>query len=231
MKTASRSIRSLCLAGLFIIICLCWGHSIIIYSKASLAQVLIKQSWHKTLNGERQVKPWAWADTWPVAKLYIPSTGNTYYVLAGSHGSSLAFGPGHLDGSAKPGEHGTTVLSGHRDTHFSFLEHLAPLSIIKLQSQTGEWTHYRVAKSHIRSTQAGPWLIDKYADELHLVTCYPFNSPIPGGHLRHITIAEKIGSSLLEQPTQTKAILASEHMRFVEQTSHQLGRPQKEMSF
>lgn len=192
-----RTTRTFFSLTLFMLCCACWGHSLFIYSKANLAQVLITQSWNKTLAGEQQVRPWAWADTWPVARLEIPSIEHHYYVLAGSHGSSLAFGPGHLDGSAEPGERGTTVISGHRDTHFSFLEYLALNSVITLQGSDGKWTRYRVIERHITNIENGPWQINKDKNELHLVTCYPFNSPIPGGNLRHITIAKKINDSSL----------------------------------
>ena len=204
-----RTTRTFFSLTLFMLCCACWGHSLFIYSKANLAQVLITQSWNKTLAGEQQVRPWAWADTWPVARLEIPSIEHHYYVLAGSHGSSLAFGPGHLDGSAEPGELGTTVISGHRDTHFSFLEHLVLNSVVKLQGSDGKWARYRVIERHITNIESGPWQISKDKNELHLVTCYPFNSPIPGGNLRHITIAKKIETPFLAKTVLDKTALAT----------------------
>ena len=44
--------------------------------------------------------------------------------LAGVSGRTLAFGPGHVDGTPLPGDPGNSVLSGHRDTHFAFLREL-----------------------------------------------------------------------------------------------------------
>ena len=43
---------------------------------------------------------------------------------AGDAGASLAFAPGNARGSALPGERGTAVVSGHRDTHVRFLAQL-----------------------------------------------------------------------------------------------------------
>ena len=46
-----------------------------IYVKAQLAQVLLQRAWAGTLAGQRDVKPWPWADTWPVARLVVPENG------------------------------------------------------------------------------------------------------------------------------------------------------------
>lgn len=52
-----------------------------IYVKAQLAQVLLQRAWAGTLAGQRDVKPWPWADTWPVARLVVPSLGIDQIVL------------------------------------------------------------------------------------------------------------------------------------------------------
>jgi sortase A len=46
-----------------------------IYMKAQLAQVLLQRAWAGTLAGQRHVKPWPWADTWPIARLVVSSLG------------------------------------------------------------------------------------------------------------------------------------------------------------
>ena len=43
------------------------------------------------------VKPWSWADTWPVARIAVPRLGRHAIALAGSSGQALAFGPGHVE--------------------------------------------------------------------------------------------------------------------------------------
>src|SRR5256884_6616698 len=48
------------------------GRGAWIQAKAWLAQSLIAHAWARTLSGERQAKPWPWADTWPVARLTVP---------------------------------------------------------------------------------------------------------------------------------------------------------------
>ncbi|MEJ2619576.1 MAG: hypothetical protein P8163_04805 [Candidatus Thiodiazotropha sp.] len=79
-----------------------------------LAEGLIQLAWQRTLNGERQVTPWPWADTWPVARLDSPRLGVSRLVLHGDSGSTLAFGPGWAEQSAPPGAAGRSFLSAHR---------------------------------------------------------------------------------------------------------------------
>lgn len=102
------------------------GHGAWIYAKALLAQQLLQRAWVRTLAGDSHVKPWPWADTWPVARLRVPAHGVDLIVLDGVSGRTLAFAPGLASGSARPGAPGTAIISGHRDTHFRFLEHLEP---------------------------------------------------------------------------------------------------------
>ena len=82
-----------------------------IYLKAELAQyLLLEKAWTRTLQGENQVKPWPWADTWPVARLQLPKYGIDLIVLSGASGRTLAFGPGHVSTSAQPGTKGDIHL-------------------------------------------------------------------------------------------------------------------------
>ena len=113
------------LAGMLVILG-SWliGQGVWIPVKAAAAQWLLQDAWARTLKTQHPTKPWPWADTWPVGRLLVPRHGIDQIILADASGRSLAFGPGQLSGSARPGEPGTIVLSGHRDTHFQFLQHL-----------------------------------------------------------------------------------------------------------
>jgi hypothetical protein len=91
----------------------------VIKAKAWLAPVLIERAWEESLAKSGPVPPWPWADTWPVARLQVPAAGVNLLVLAGDSGNALAFGPGHARASAQPGQSGTVVIGGHRDTHFA----------------------------------------------------------------------------------------------------------------
>ena len=71
-----------------------FGQGSYIHAKAKLAQSLIRGAWEKTLAGQKEVRPWPWADTWPVARLIVPRLKVDLFVLAGSSGRTMAFGPG-----------------------------------------------------------------------------------------------------------------------------------------
>ena len=115
-----------------------------IYIKAQLAQVLLQRAWASTLAGQQDVKPWPWADTWPVARLVVPSLGIDQIVLEGAYGRTLAFGPGRLESHSPAREVGTMILTGHRDTHFRFLGKLQAGETILLQARTGMWHRFTV---------------------------------------------------------------------------------------
>ncbi len=165
-----------------------------LFAKAELAQLFIASAWQQTLRGKQRVKPWRWADTWPVARLQMSSRtiDENLYVLAGASGSSLAFGPGHITGTTLPGGHGNIIIGGHRDTHFNFLAEVKLSDELRLQAPNGRWHHYRVDAINIRDIQAGPLQVNPNAEQLQLISCYPFNALKTGGPLRYIVTANKI---------------------------------------
>lgn len=159
-----------------------------IYAKAGLAQVLLQRAWSRTLAGESQVKPWPWADTWPVARVTVPSKQVDLIVLNGAYGRTLAFGPGYAESSAFPGHSGTTVLTGHRDTHFHFLQDLKELDEILLETSRGKLRRYLVRERRVMD-QLAEIFLDEDGGRLVLVTCYPFDAIGPGGPLRYVVTA------------------------------------------
>jgi sortase A len=168
---------------------------LVIYTKAELAQIWIEDAWELSLqSGKLGHKPWFWADTWPVAKLDFgtsPDAGKIFYVLAGSAGNSLAFGPGHLAASVLPGERGSLMIAAHRDTHFRGLDQLELGQPVRVQSVGGQWARYRYRDHQIWDTRQGAPLLDLEVDQLLLVTCYPFDELVAGGPLRWIGRAVK----------------------------------------
>ena len=116
------------------------GAGLWIPAKAWLAQLLIARAWEESIATGKAATPWPWADTAPVARLTVPRLGIDQIVLAHATGRTLAFGPGHLDGSPAPGEPGLSIISGHRDTSFRFLANLAAGDEIRIQRADGGWT-------------------------------------------------------------------------------------------
>ncbi len=170
-----------------------------IHAKAWLAQVLLSQAWAETLAGAAAdgrtggalEKPWPWADTGPVARLRVPDLGVDEIVLAGASGRTLAFGPGHLDQTAMPGEVGHSVLSGHRDTHFAFLRDLAPAMKLEVQRTDGGWRSYQVRGSEVIDSRTAELSLAADRPALTLVTCWPFDAVEAGGPLRYAVYAEE----------------------------------------
>lgn len=159
-----------------------------IHAKATLAQVLLERAWQLSLVEGTRVRPWPWADTWPVAELIVPRLATTQIVLAGDSGESLAFGPGHAFASAMPEERGTVMISGHRDTHFSYLQHLEPGD--RLILKTRSTLHYYTVNS-VEIVDSRKFTLDRDTNALVLVTCYPFNSAISGGTDRFLVYAQR----------------------------------------
>ncbi|OFI35888.1 sortase, marine proteobacterial type [Alteromonas lipolytica] len=175
--------------GLLVLITLCWGNTLWIKSKALLAQYLIASAWQQSLHSGQNTKPWAWADTWPVARLDFTSLQKQLYVLAGSTDTALAFGPGLADGTALPEAPGTMVIHGHRDTHFSLLADLHPGDKFALQSRSGKWLNYEVTSTNVIDTRTTQWLINPAQDQLLLITCYPFDGLNTNPPLRYVVTA------------------------------------------
>jgi sortase A len=166
------------------------GQGAWIQVKAWLAQVLIRQAWSRTLDGEAQAKPWPWADTWPVARLSVPRLGVERYVLAGAHGATLAFGPGHASQTSLPGEHGNSLIGGHRDTHLAFLAELRPGDEIVVERRDGAHVRYRVSDAQVLDRR-DTWIArQRYGVRLTLVTCFPLDAWRAGGDQRYVVTAE-----------------------------------------
>jgi sortase A len=170
------------------------GQGAYIHAKAILAQILLEAAWVDTLNGHKEVKPWPWADTWPIGRLTVPRLGISRIVLAGASGSSLAFGPGLFSGLSLSGNGGNTVIAGHRDTHFRFLQDLRPGDVITLQTPDALIHDYHITEVRVVHETDTHYLADTKDASLTLVTCYPFDAIVPGGPLRYLVIARQPAS-------------------------------------
>ena len=112
-------------------------------------------------------------------------------VLSGASGRTLAFGPGHVAGTPLPGQNGNSVVSGHRDTHFAFLRELRSGDALMVHAANGGVAHYVVSAVEVVHRRDMRVLLDAGDDRLTLVTCFPFDSPLPGGPLRYVVVATR----------------------------------------
>ncbi len=156
--------------------------------KAMIAQKLLHNAWEETVRTGVAVKPWPWADSWPVARLTVDRLGIDHIVLEGDSGEVLAFGPGRLANSAVPGSNGNCILAGHRDTSFTFLKDLQPGDALNLQAANGRKFTFEVSSAHVKKNNElyierseNPWLT--------LITCYPFDAIQPGTDQRYVVFA------------------------------------------
>lgn len=169
------------------------GQAAWIHAKAGLGQLLIARAWERTREGEEMARPWPWADTRPVARLQVPEHGVDLFVLTGGEGRTLAWGPGHLAGTALPGGPGNAVVGGHRDTHFAFLRELQVGEEILAEDGRGIRRSYRVRERFVTDERDVAVLDPPAAPGAHrltLVTCWPFDSPLPGGPGRYVVVAD-----------------------------------------
>lgn len=159
------------------------GSSTYLLAKARFAQYLIADAWQATLKDGQQHKPWDWADTHPVAKLSFPALAETSYVLEGANGRNMAFGPARSISAGMPGEHLSTVISAHNDSHFSFLERVQLNDLVEIETTSGHFTYQVINLQVVDSSRQQVTI--KQQDELILTTCYPFNALQTGGTMRY----------------------------------------------
>jgi sortase A len=179
---------ALALAGLVL-----FGHGGYIHAKAWLSQVLLDRAFTESIARHHPVKPWSWADTWPIARIEVKRLHAGAIVLAGNSGQALAFGPGHVELTPDVGERGVAVYSAHRDTHFRFLRDVRIGDAIDVVRSDGRTFRYRAdTTAVVRYDQSG---IDPLSDgyELVLSTCWPFDALTPGPE-RYILHATMIGA-------------------------------------
>ncbi|MCL4182519.1 MAG: class GN sortase [Burkholderiaceae bacterium] len=185
LNAARLAVAALAAAGAWQVGAGSWLHL-----KAWLAQAMIEQAWqHNRADGRAAARPWAWADTTAVARITFVEQARSMVVLAGDAGRVLAFGPGHRTGTPLPGTAGNSMISGHRDTHFRILGQLADGQRIEVERLDGRRRTYRVVAARIVDRRNLGIAADRGADELTLVTCWPFDAVAPGGPLRYVVSA------------------------------------------
>jgi LPXTG-site transpeptidase (sortase) family protein len=107
----------------------------------------------------------------PMARLVIPRLQMDEIVLEGVDDFSLNAGPGHLPGSAYPGERGNAIISAHRDRHFARLGEIRVGDTLSTESgaRTDRWV---VLSKRVVAADA-PALFKTKDATLTLTTCWP----------------------------------------------------------
>ena len=132
----------------------------------------------------------------PLAKLRIPSARMDWVVFGGADDATLEKGPGHVPGTAMPGEDGSyenCVITAHRDSHFRNLGWLRPGHGIELETPAGGLRRYRVVSREIVTPKTVRVLAPTKKPRLTLITCYPFTYVGPAPK-RLVVVAEPVAS-------------------------------------
>lgn len=132
------------------------------------------------------------------AKLVIPKIGLDTIVVEGVTPEALKQGPGHMPGTALPGELGNSVLSGHRVTYgapFYRLDELENGELITLYTPTQKFNYIVVEKKVVSPSDTS---VIKPTEEpmLTLTTCEPRYS----ARQRLIIRAKLLSSPKLQLP-------------------------------
>jgi sortase A len=114
---------------------------------------------------------WAAAPGSPIARLLIPRLGLDEVVVEGVGDDALRAGPGHMTGSALPGEPGNSVISAHRDRHFRPLGGLVVGDTVITESAAGS-VRWVVSRLRVVTSDA-PVLHTSTTPRLTLTTCWP----------------------------------------------------------
>lgn len=171
---------------------LAWG--LYLPAKAALGQALLRVAWERSEGDVSAHRPWPWARTWPVARLAAPRHGVDEIVLEGAGGDSLAWAPGLVAGSARPGEAGNVAIAGHRDTVFRFLGQIELGEELILGDREGGERRYRVVRRQVVDEREVSVLAPTSRPTLTLVTCFPFDALQTGGPLRYVVQAVAIAA-------------------------------------
>jgi sortase A len=170
-----------------------FGQGTMIHAKALVAQLLLERAFAETIATGHPVKPWSWADTTPVARITVKRIKVSAIALAGSSGQALAFGPGHVELTAEPGERGVAVYAAHRDTHFRFLRDVKLGDEIEITRRDGGVFRYRADAAWVARFDASGVDPATNGYELVLSSCWPFDA-VTSGPERYILHATLIGT-------------------------------------
>ena len=108
-----------------------------------------------------------------LGRIEIPRLDLVAIIREGTDDATLAVAVGHVRGTARPGEPGTVVVAGHRDTFFRALRDIRLHDTIRI-STPGAEAVYSVDSTEVVGSREVRVLEPTEAARLTLVTCYPF---------------------------------------------------------
>lgn len=108
-----------------------------------------------------------------IGKIIVVKTGEQIPILMGATEENLRGGATLYDNGVFPGEEGTAIVLGHRETTFGFLEDVNIGDEIDVETVTGTYK-FKIKKTYITNPEDKSILAQEKDLNLTLVTCYPF---------------------------------------------------------
>jgi sortase A len=128
-----------------------------------------------------------------IGKIEIPRIGLSAMIAEGTEWATLRRAIGHIPGTAFPGETGNVAIAAHRDTFFRGLRNISRGDAIDVTTDRGVF-RYVVDSTEIVKPNDVSVLKPGQAQELTLITCYPFFwiGPAPKRFIVHATVDARL---------------------------------------
>lgn len=126
-----------------------------------------------------------------IGKLIVTKTGEQIPILMGATEENLRGGATLYDNGIYPGDKGTAIILGHRETTFGFLEKIKDSDIVEVQSLNNIYK-FKVKKTYITKPEDESILAQEEGPSMTLVTCYPFRyvGPAPDRFIVKLDLIE-----------------------------------------
>ncbi|MGG7098438.1 class D sortase [Clostridium sardiniense] len=126
-----------------------------------------------------------------IGKLVVTKTGEQIPILMGATEENLRGGATLYDNGIYPGDKGTAIILGHRETTFGFLENIKDSDIVEVQSLNHTYK-FKVKKTYITNPEDESILAQEEGSSMTLVTCYPFRyvGPAPDRFIVKLDLIE-----------------------------------------
>jgi LPXTG-site transpeptidase (sortase) family protein len=164
-------------------LCLLAGSILLFCAASARIGARVWQAQQRLRLEQRPVQP---ADFLPrhgeaLGRLRVRRLGLDVMVAEGSDVATLRLGPGHMEGSALPGEGDNCIIAGHRDGPFRALRRIRRGDLIEMRTGRTVY-HYEVRSVGVVGRDDTTPLARAAEPILTLVTCYPFDfvGPAPG---------------------------------------------------
>lgn len=158
-----------------------------------IPHTLIGLAWHRAQQSDSAVRPWPGFNSTPVARIVIPGHDAGMIILSGADGRVLNYGPGWHEGTDMPGQPGISVILGHRDRHFKFLDRLQEGDTLALRRRDGVDLTYLVESIRFVDTPEIQVPVQGRESILLLTASYVTGDRRPGQKLNLVVMARSLG--------------------------------------